>query len=164
MSVPAVTSALGRVFGMLTLCLGSEVSDQRSCSPPQTLCHIILRTCGGRNSSCLSYCVLSLCFAAARFKVPNPAVLAWTISIPTNETITNGFFQLDSSSVMGSPGHLCWHLWSPITCISSSGNQVSLEPLLFFSSAACSSFWAVSKECCQLRTLWCYSECWSWVQ
>lgn len=107
MSVPAVTSALGRVFGMLTLCLGSEVSDQRSCSPPQTLCHIILRTCGGRNSSCLSYCVLSLCFAAARFKVPNPAVLAWTISIPTNETITNGFFQLDSSSVMGSPGHLC---------------------------------------------------------
>lgn len=114
MNVHAVTSPLG-VFGLLTVCLGSEVLDQRSHSLSQTLCHLILRTCGGRNAPCLSYAVLSLVFVAARFKFPNPVVLAWTISMPTNETITSGSFQLDSSSEMLSAGHLCWHLRSPIT-------------------------------------------------
>lgn len=107
MTVRVVTSALRGGFAMLTICLGSGSLEHRSCSLSQTLCHIILGSCGGRNSPWLSYPVLSLVFAVERFKFPNPAVLTWTFSIPTNETITSGSFQLDSSSEMGSSGHLC---------------------------------------------------------
>lgn len=75
---------------MLTLRVGSEVLDQRFCSLSQALCYTSLRSRGGGNSPCSSDPVLSLGFAAARFKVPSPAVLAWTM-----ETISSGSLQLD---------------------------------------------------------------------